>query len=58
MILFIKHYSIQFSKCDAYYMQNIMLNHADDKGLNRNKLRAFSGNWNVGRARTRVCVYL
>lgn len=24
MMLFIRHYSVQFSKCDAYYMQNIM----------------------------------
>lgn len=48
---------MQFSKCDAYYMQNIMLNHAD-KGVNGNKLRAFSGNWNVGRARMRVCVFI
>lgn len=38
-------------------MQNIMLNHAD-KGVNGNKLRAFSGNWNVGRARMRVCVFI
>lgn len=26
MMLFIKHYSVQFSKCDTYYMQNIMPN--------------------------------
>lgn len=26
MMLFIKYYSIQLSKCDASYMQNVMLN--------------------------------